>query len=277
MKNILIAINAEKLNISDIDLGCYLAKTSGSRLTGVFLENQLLSETPALKTVLGMPYVETIVASDLPDYYEKLKIFDENVRIFNEICTRCGVQHSVHLDKTIPLHELLSESRFGDLLIINPAINFDDASDDDYSTFTTDVLAKSECPVLVTPVKFDGIDEIVFTYDGGAAAAFAIRQFANIFPELDEERISVVQVNKQEGSGDEHNLKQYLRMHYANASFHELNGDPNQELFKFLFQRKKALVVMGAYSRSKLSRNFFPSAAEKLIKSLSIPVFIAHP
>ncbi|TDE17985.1 universal stress protein [Dyadobacter psychrotolerans] len=276
MKNILLAINAEKLIISDIDFGCYLAKMSGSRLTGVFLENQLFSETPTLKTVVGIPYVEAIVASDLPDYHEKLTVFDENVRIFNEICTRCGVQHSVHLDKATPMHEIISESRFGDLLIINPAINFDDASDDDYSNFTTDVLANSECPVLVAPVKFEGIDEIVFTYDGGAAEAFAIRQFANIFPELDEEKISVVQVNKQDGSGDEHNLKQYLCMHYTNVSFHQLNGNPNQELFKFLFQRKNALVVIGAYSRSKISRNFFPSAADRLIKSLSIPVFIAH-
>ena len=277
MKNILIAINAEKLNISDVDFGCQMATLSGSRLTGIFLENHSVSEVPALKTVFGMPYVETIVASDIPEYDKRMAILEENIRLFNEICTKRGVQHSIHLDKSIPLKEIKLESRFADLLVINSAIHFDGEPEGELSAFASDILAESECPVVVSPTNFTRIEEIVFTYDGSAAAAFAIRQFANIFPELDEEKITVVQVNEPTGDVDEQNLKQYLRMHYSNVSFHMLDGDTNHELIKFLFNRTKALVVMGAYSRSKLSRAFFPSTAEKLIKGLSLPIFIAHP
>jgi len=277
MKNILIVIDAEKLNVSDINFGCQIAKMCGSRLTGVFLENNPVGETPALKTVLGIPYVETIVASDLPGYNKRSVIREENMRFFDEICTEQGILHAAHLAKVVALDQIKSESRFADLLIINSSMHFEDNEYGEIFAFVSALQAHAECPVLVSSANFNGIDEIVFTYDGAAAASFAIRQFVNLFTDMGEKKITVVLVNNYLESAEENNLKQYLLMHYPKADFHQLNGDPGQELFKFLFPRKKALVVMGAYSRSKIYRSFFPSIADRLIKTLSIPIFIAHP
>lgn len=277
MKNILLAIQAEKLNVSDIDFGCHIAALSRSRLTGVFLENNSTAELPALKTFLGFPYVETIVSSDLPDYPERQAIIKKNKALFKERCLMKGVRHSIHLDKAIPRTQIKMESRFADLLLINSTMNFDGEEEEELSDFVQDVLVQSECPVLVCPKEFTGIDEIIFTYDGGASAAFAIRQFTNIFPELDEEKITVLQVRQDDEPIDEQNLKQYLGSHYSSASFNVIHGETQQELFQFLFERKKALLVMGAYGRSRISRSLSSSTAEKLMLSLPNPIFITHP
>ena len=43
-----------------------------------------------------------------------------------------------------------------------------------------------------------------------------------------------------------------------------------------LKQKENALVVAGAYRRSKVSRWFKPSMAEHLIKNIKLPIYIAH-
>jgi hypothetical protein len=70
MKNILLVIDADHLNKENILFGCYLAALTESRLTGIFLENNVLDPVPAVKMAYGMPYTETMVASDAPGYHK---------------------------------------------------------------------------------------------------------------------------------------------------------------------------------------------------------------
>ena len=73
MKNILLAVNAAKLEMNAVDFACYIANLSHSKLTGIFLENALEPKVPELRTFHGLPFVETIVANDIPENKEKEK------------------------------------------------------------------------------------------------------------------------------------------------------------------------------------------------------------
>ncbi|MBO9201579.1 MULTISPECIES: hypothetical protein [Niastella] len=48
------------------------------------------------------------------------------------------------------------------------------------------------------------------------------------------------------------------------------------ELFGYLPEKKNVFVVMGAFERNMLSGLFRASTAEIIIKTINVPVFIAH-
>ena len=54
------------------------------------------------------------------------------------------------------------------------------------------------------------------------------------------------------------------------------SGAVADQLFGYLIEKKNAIVVMGAYGRSMLSRFFKPSQARLIIRTINLPIFIAH-
>jgi len=278
MEKILIGIDAQHINTKTLHFACYIAGLTNSKLTGVFLENQAETEVPVLKTAYGMPYVETIVAADIPENGRKRKICEENIRVFNEVCESKGVHCSVHRNKGIPAAELIAESRFADLLIADNELTFKDKQEKAPSAFLKEVLSKSECPVVIAPSNFYGIDEVLFAYDGNSSSLFAIKQFTYLFPELSGKKIIVMQVGDK---GDipiteKKKIGELLQMHYSSIGFQLLKGKASDELFGYLLKKKNVIVVMGAFGRNMLSAFFRPSTAELLVQTLDLPIFIAH-
>jgi len=276
MKNILLIINPENLVESDIEFGCYLAKLSQSRLTGVFLENLPLVQIPTRKTVLGMPYVETMVATDLPDYEKKRIQIEDSISIFRNICSNKKVDSYIHVDKAMAVKEIINDSRFADFMIVNANTSFDGKSENVPTSFVVEVLSKSECPVVIAPDNFSEIDQILFTYDDNASSVSAIKKFTYLFPELEDKKIIIVHVGEKPVESQKQKLLQFVRMHYSNMDFQVLEGKPGEELFKFITVQTKTIVIMGSYGRNKISSFLFPSTAQSLIKNLGLPFFITH-
>ena len=71
-------------------------------------------------------------------------------------------------------------------------------------------------------------------------------------------------------------MKEWLNAHYKEVEFVILKGDATDEMFGYLIEKKNAIVVMGAYGRSLLSRFFQPSHARLVVKTVNLPVFITH-
>jgi nucleotide-binding universal stress UspA family protein len=122
------------------------------------------------------------------------------------------------------------------------------------------------------------VDEIVFTYDGTESSVFAIKQFAHLFPSLTDKKVVVVSVRDGEGVTLEQQfkIKEWLKAHYPQAEFVVLKGSASDELFGYLIEKRNAMIVMGAYGRKMFSRFFKPSQARLVMKSVNLPVFIAH-
>ena len=278
MEKIIIGIDARQINTKALYFACYIANLTHSKITGIFLENQAEEDVPVVKQLYGMPYVETIVAADIPENSVKRKLCEQNIRLFREVCDSKGVSCSVHRDKGVPATEIIAESRFADLLIADTDLSFKEKQEKAPSAFLKEVLAKRECPVVIAPSDFYGIDEILFAYDGNASSLFAIKQFTYLFPELDGKKITVMEVGEK---GDlpvteKKKIRELLQMHYSNIGFQLLQGKASDELFAYLMGKKNVLVVMGAFGRNMLSAFFRPSTAELLVQTIDLPIFIAH-
>jgi len=255
MEKILLAMDAAHLNEQTIDFACYVARLNGSRITGVFLEGEAL--------------VTAAVPSD---------VAEANIQLFREACICRDTVSSIHRDRGIPLARIVAETRFADLLIVDPETSFTGPEGQLPGHFVRDVLGSSECPVLIAPDSFESIEEIVLFYNGTASSVYAIKQFTSLFPHLGHKRLFVVNVRQDDTPAieDQFKMKEWLRVHYENVEFVLLKGDTSDQLFNYLLDKKQAIVVMGAYGRSVVSRFFKPSRAKLIVKTINLPLFIAH-
>lgn len=272
MKRILVAIDTNQVNVNLLDFACFTAKLTHSRLTGIFLDKIEIAEEPVQEMTYGSGVSVSAKRS------EKVKLFNDGNRLFTEACNNRGANCSLHHDEGSPVVDIIKESRFAELLIVDPEMSFKEKREEIPSGFIKEVLAKSECPVVLAPYSFNGIDEILFAYDGSPASVFAIKQFIYLFPELAEKKVTVLQVNEHGDDAfiEKNKIGELLQMHYSSIGFKLLHGKASDELFGYLLGKKNVFVVIGAFGRNMLSGFFKHSTAELILKTINLPVFIAH-
>jgi hypothetical protein len=272
-----LPLDARKIDRNTLDFACYIARLTHSKLTALFLENVLLEEADVMRDIAriaaGGSHEKNTGAA-----MEKDKLVSENVHLFKSICESNSIRSEILYNHNQPADVVITESRFADLVILNAETSFENNFEGTPTRFVKDVLAGAECPVLIAPYSFTGIDEILFTYDGSSSSVFAIKQFTYLFPELDEEKITVMQVNSKEEMpvAEREKIGDLVKMHFSSIGFRILEGQADEELFKYLTGKKNILVVMGAFGRGFISNLFRKSTAELIVKAVNLPVFIAH-
>jgi nucleotide-binding universal stress UspA family protein len=270
MEKILLAMDGYKQNTYAIDFACYLAKLTHSRLTGVFLEGDPEDDqAEIIRLEAAGPLTASLLATD-PVL--------QRVHRFREACLGREVTAKVHRDRGVPVDDILLESRFSDLIVVDPETSFRKVDKGFPGRFIRDVLLAAECPVVVSPYQFDSLDEVIFAYNGTSSSVFAIKQFTYLFPEFKRKKAVVVDVSNGEETAieEQYKMKEWLSAHYLQVDFVLLKGDPSDELFGYLLQRKNAIVVLGAYGRGILSRFLKPSHASLLLRTINLPIFITH-
>jgi len=277
MPKILLALDAHQLKTNAIDFACYLARLTRSRVTGVFLED-VLADRPDLAASIayGMPLSGAPTTGELQE--QLATVTEENIRNLREACICREVVSRVHRDRGVPIGEIIGESRFADFIVVDPETSFAQRVESIPARFVSDMLVDAECPVVLSPNSFNRIDEIVFAYNGTASSVFAIKQFTYLFPEYREKKVQVVNVRQEDDNSIEESfkMKEWLNEHYSQVEFHLLKGGPTDKLFGYLLDRKYAFVVMGGYGRGIISRFFRPSHARLIMRTLNLPIFIAH-
>lgn len=184
-------------------------------------------------------------------------------------------RHHIH-----PLHveDILRESLFADLLVLDARMMSGHASEESPTMFVREILAKSSCPVIVAPESIEEPEEIVFCNNYTPDSIFAIKQFAHLFPHWQRKKLTILEVMISSGkeTNVQNRLSEWLQSHFPDFRFEIFNGDVNHILFDYLFKKKNSFIVMGAYGRSALSTFLKKSRAGHLIKMITQPVFISH-
>ena len=275
MEKLLLVINAHQPSIASIDFACQVASLTGTKLTGLFIENIYFGYVP--ENING------------PSYFEQIKAGKDDaavttdtglaVELFVDECAKKNVAQATYIDKGEPIQEIIYESRFADLLIIDPGIDFYRRTESLPSHLVKEVLANAECPVILAPDQYEGVEEIIFCYNGSASSVFAIKQFTYLLPQLRGKKVVLLEVNEsgnEEFNESHRRILDWLREHYLSVIYYNLEGDAKDKLFTYLLKKTNRWVVMGAYGRSMLSRFFKRSSADMLIRSVDLPLFITH-
>jgi hypothetical protein len=204
--------------------------------------------------------------------------YPKTLSLFKEFCCNRGVNCDAYVDGDVPIEQLIAETRYADLVVADPGISFSERLESIPTSFIKELFARSECPVVVAPESYDWINEIVFAFDGSRSSVFAMKQFTYMFPEFRDRKVLILEVCEGEEHilSDKEKLTAWLQNYYTEISYLVLYGRPKDELFGYLLEKEKMLVVMGAFGRSMISSLFSKSNAELLLKAVNLPFFIAH-
>jgi hypothetical protein len=278
MEKILLAIDAINPHKSALEFACYLGRLTKSKIIGVFLENLVAEERPVLKKMHGMTSVDWQLDENSEEHKAKMNEVERNISFFKDGCISGEVSYRVHRDRGVPVRELIGESRFADVLVVDAQTSFNKRYEGNPTEFVRDVLKKAECPVIIAPERFEGADEIIFAYNSTSSSVFAMKQFTYLFPQLHNKKVTILQVNEagKWHDPDKYKFKEWLNEHYTDLNFEALKGETDVTLLTHLLNRNNIFLVMGAYGRSAISRFFKHSQADLLIKTVSHPIFIAH-
>lgn len=278
MKKVIAAIDGLKYSDSTTNYAVYLAKKINAHLVGVFLDDFTYHSYKIYELVNNEGDVSEEKRIKLEKKDEKTR--EESVEKFNKACREAGLNYAVHHDRSIALQELLHESVFADLLVIENKETLTHYEEKTPSRFIRDLLSEVQCPVLVVPKKYKPLDEIVLLYDGEPTSVYAIRIFSYLFEDLKDLNTDVISVKgKKETLHVPENrlMKEFMKRHFPRAKFTVLKGDAEMEIVKHLKERNgNVLVVLGAYRRGMVSRWFRPSMADVLMEELNVPLFITH-
>jgi len=277
MKKVLVVFSGTKFSFHVLEQAISIAAEDDSLLLGVFLR-------PPTPSEIVYPFINDM-ALTASKYYmdeaanEDAAIIKTHITLFNDTCITNKVRHATHIDAGTPVHELLKESVFADLIVIDAKADLYGSTPSLLTTSLREFLADSHCPVLVVHEKALPIENTILTYDGSASSVHAIKMYSYLFPNLRNKPAYLVSVNEGHSSdlSSSINIKSWLGQHFTNVHTDILKGDSRNVLSVYINEHQhNSIVIMGAYGRSAVSRMFRQSLANYIISQTNIPLFITH-
>ncbi|MCU7549286.1 universal stress protein [Chitinophagaceae bacterium LB-8] len=270
MKKILIIINGFQLFHNDLNYAIHLAKTEKAVLHGLFVHNLKLQEVEGYAFPSDINLTDTNFSIE-SEREELVKLQSAQVKLFEDICSSGGVSFKSQLIHENFLDALIYNSAFADLVIINAEV------DTTYYSLNS-LLTNLYCPVLLLSKEVGIFDKIIIAYDGHSSSIHAMRQFAYLFTSwhhLPVYLVSVLPQNIREIEYKEQ-VQEWLSLQFPDAHINVLKGDVKEELPLFISLNQDAIVVMGAFGRSSLSRFFKESLANVVLAKAKTALFITH-
>jgi nucleotide-binding universal stress UspA family protein len=277
MKKISTAFDGLKFSESSLSYAIALAKASKATLSGVFLESFLYHSYNLEGIVSQQGMLNAQIKKRMKqDKGER----DRSAKLFEKACKTAKVKYRIHRDLGITIMEAIRESIYSDLLLVNSGDTFSALEKSKPSLFIRELLSEAECPLMIVPTKYHKIEKAVLLYDGRPRAVTAIKMFHHLFTWMKELPIEVLCVSGQDDPNQLPNkelMDEFIRCHYPKATTVQLNGEPEKMIIEHLKDASPGtLIVMGTNQRSRVSRWFRPSLAEKVVEHTELPVFIVN-
>jgi nucleotide-binding universal stress UspA family protein len=273
MRKIILAFDGDNFSEGAFEFARQVNEHNPVLLAGIFLP-QIIFSNPLSDAKGGKPVpLYTPLIND-----EYTGAVEKNIERFKMLCLSNGIEYRVHKDfLDFPLHELKTETRYADLLILGSETFYEELGITQPNVYLEDMLHHSECPVIVVPEKFNFCQSAILTYDGSSDSVFAIKQFAYLFPELNNTPTLTVFSDKKNGDlPDKSNIEELAARHFSDLVFFNLDMDFKEYFRSWTIQKSVPIIVAGSYGRSAFSQLFKKSFIAEIITDYKTPVFIAH-
>lgn len=274
MEKILLAIDSTNIDPNSLEFACAITRLTRSKLTGILIEEPVSEQE--IVPASGEVYIENMLSRYGYPSQNTINTREENIQLFKDKTEESGIKAVLEANCEVTAGCIVGKTRFADILIVNAATSFAGFNENIPTSFVKEILHNAECPVVIAPEEFNGVDNIVFCYDGSKSSVFAIKQFTYLFPELKDKRAKVIYLGNSDEflEEDEVAITDWLSYHYSDVEFITMQGEAIPAFFHYLAQKKNDFVVMGAYGKGLLA-SFFNSNSG-LPVTTSIPIFISH-
>jgi len=277
MRKIIAAFDGLRYSTSTRDFAIHFCKETKSHLVGVFLDDIMRTSYRISDAVSG--------EGSTDDRLGKLNKKDQRMREASsaDLAMKLkeeGLSFSIHHDYNVAIRELLQETIYADMLVVDGHETLTNYAEPVPTDFIRDLLSNTQCPVVVVPVQYKPVSKLIWLYDGQPTSVHAMKMFCYVLPEFAGYPVEVITVKaagKPAYMSDHKLVREWLKRHCPKATFTVLKGDAEIAIAQYLKSvKEQPLVILGAYRRSTVSRWFRPSMADNLIRNLKLPVFIAH-
>lgn len=271
MKKILLAFDGVHFAKGAFEFACRLNELQPILLTGTFLPRVDLSASWSYAAGGGPFFIPTM------EGYSAGQI-EQHIKTFESECIRRNIEYRVHKHPNeAAMSELRKETRFTDLLMLDSEKFYEDVAMRSPNEFIGMAVHDAECPVLLVPEEAAFPESIVLAYDGSENAAFAIKNFCYLFPELsDKKAILVYATSGETVIPDLLSIEELVTKHFSHLTIQKPEATPRKYFDTWLAEIEKPMLVCGALARSEVSQLFRKSFVAEILSEHKVPVFIAH-
>lgn len=277
MKKLIVALDGLDFSESAAKYAAFLASSTKTYLTGVFLDDV----TYHGYRIYHLLDDDGVSESKLKELNEKDdQVRKKSVIKFKKICDQAKIKYKIRHDRNMALEELISESIYADLLVMDRTNTFRQREEKAFGSFLKNALNNVECPAVIAPPAFKDFQNLIFLYDGSPASVYAIKMFSYLlsdFRTLPIEIVSVKQSSNYPNLSVKYLMNDWIKRYFTTISYTVLRGDPERTIAQYAKPKKNnSLFILGARKRGAFSYWFRESMAELLIQKVQAPLFIVR-
>jgi nucleotide-binding universal stress UspA family protein len=259
------------------EIAADLARQLDAHLTGVAL---------AFEPVVPVYTMTTPLPTDLIVAAHEQAVNDAKTaaRAFEQIATEAGIRYASRTTESVGNDGLEGVTRslaLSDLMIVgqqNP-----DAPEPMREALIEAMLFQSGAPLLIVPyagVKAFTPGRAIVAWDGGAAAAHAVRAALPLLHLAEEVVVVIVKENiKRSSELAGTDIATHLARHDLHVEVREITnatGDIGQTILSFAADEAADWMVMGGYGHSRMREFFLGGATRGILESMTLPVLMTH-
>lgn len=277
MKKMIAVFDGLRFSNSTMEYAIFLAQQTNAHLSGIFFSGDTRLGYAIYKTVIKQSRLGESILDEISE--TDTEITKDSMHVFETACKKAGIKYNVRSDKNYSANDLLHETNFADLLIIDAGETFSYIEKAVPSGLVKNILRSTFCPVIVVPTKFIPITELVFLYDGSAESINAIKMLDYTLSGMKKMKTKLFYANrKNDHSFLPHGglLKEWMTKHFPKTQYKVIKGSEIELVAALAAENPGILIVSGAYNRNNISMWFRQSFADKCLNELNDPIFIAH-
>lgn len=269
IKDVLVYLDNDDDCGNRIRAAVALCQHFNAHLTGLYV----------MRTLYAQPYPYTYIAAGAYEQFEtNAEEHRDEVRAeFRSITEAKDIVGEFRVEASQLLRSLDTHSRYNDLLVIPREYENKTNLNRDYDV--SDILLGTNCPVLVLPEGPSSLSgapkRIMLAWDGGQECARALRLALPMLSEKDS--IDVVSISL--GGSEADDIAAHLSRHGIDTTVHILEGssfEAGSVLLKQATFLKSELIVMGAYSHSRLRERLIGGVTRYMQEHSHLPIVFSH-
>src|SRR5689334_13633961 len=237
MQKIVVAFDSLHFSESALKYAIYLGCQCRAYLVGVFLDNPSYQSFFTVTDTFSEDDDEVATQKKIKSLKRKDDVRKANgLKRFERECNAAAINYTIHKDNFYP-NDLIRETMFADLLIINAHQKFAESPQQAPSAFIRGLLKNTHCPVLLIPDSFTPIEAITVLYNGDPSSVLALKMFNYLFPNFNELRTQIIYAHapgSPEQIPEAQMMKEWVRQHFSSVDYEVLLNSSKKQLLEKL-------------------------------------------
>ena len=277
-ETILIPTDGSEYSEISLEYGIYLARTCNARVTGLYVVDIKVIQSPLFNDISG--------SMGVPPSHEFVPLIEKGLEErgdailadFEKRCLDAGVRARVKKMTGIVDDLIIEEGADADCIILAQRGEHYSLTRGGLLGSTSEaVVRKSGKPVLVTPVAFRDVQTIGLAYDGSGPAEKALTTAVELSNCMGcPLAVLIVTDDDRRAQALKGTVSELLGSAAVDSVVEVRGGKEEKGLIEFTRGGSIDLLIMGAYGHSRIRTLILGSTTSYVIRKSSIPVLMTR-